>query len=413
MDQIPFFFFMAFYATHVVLLRHSCVSASTINNPSNVMKSPSRSIHRPMFVGLNPALQRTITVPNLKVGSVNRGSKVLVGIGGKGQNAIVAASCMETSIKPTLLQFLGEGFEGDALSAMLQSKTDSILSIRTKASCRVCVTLLNGDESTEIIEPSESVLPSELDSLLSTLQAEYTSNKLPSFAIMGSMPKGCPSNLYASIISKCADKDTKVLLDTVAGMTESLKTAASIGSTILLKVNANELLSLAGKKAVATGAVAPEIVLEAGMEFVKSWISSLSASESVDISSSGSTNLYIAVTDGPYPSHLLKLPFKISDQSNDIRQWILTSQPLPGTVVSPIGAGDATSSGTLMHWSSALDGTKKDNVRAVTSDESVVDSFRWGISCGGASCLNAANSVFTVSDAVSIYSGIQVTEVTL
>lgn len=425
MDQIPLFFFVAIYATHIALLRFSSVSATS--TPSVSSKATRAS--RPLIVGLNPALQRTITVPNLKVGSVNRGSKVLVGIGGKGQNAVVAANCMESNMKPTLLQYLGNGFEGDALMSLLHSKTDSLISIRTKATCRVCVTLLNGDESTEIIEPSDSVLPSEIDALLTTLQAEYSSHKAPSIAIMGSMPKGCPPNLYASIISKCANKDTKIVLDTVAGLADSLQTAVSLGSCVLLKVNANELLSLANKAAIASGAVSPVAVREAGFEFIQSWVSA-SSSSAGSVTSSGdasSSHVYIAVTDGPHPSHLLKVPLSVSASDSlsvSARQWVLTSQPLPGPVESPIGAGDATSSGTLMHLSKAIDlsrlgaivpssdttSSKTTTSRENEFDESVVNSFRWGIACGGASCLSTANSVFSMTDATAIFAGIKVIE---
>jgi len=437
--QFPFFFFVAIYASHVALLRYSFVIA-TSSNPVSSMTTNIR-VNRPLVVGLNPALQRTITVPHLKVGSVNRGSKVLVGIGGKGQNAVVAANQMETSIKPTLLQILGQGFEGDALMSLLHTKTDSFLSIRTKATCRVCITLLNGDESTEIIEPSENVLPNEIESLLSSIQTEYLNTKAPSIAIMGSMPKGCPSNLYASIISKCAGKDTKILLDTVVGLSDSLKVSIALGSSILLKVNVNELLSLAGMPSISSsGSV--DIVREACIEFLKSscHMSTMSStttgtdaskpsvvSESVQNSSGSSSSIYIAVTDGPHPSHLLKLPLSTSSSSysssSRVRQWVFTSPQLPGSVVSPIGAGDATSSGTLMYWSNAIDNNKVTaGVRSTTTtiidndsdnyDRNVVDSFRWGIACGGASCLSA-NSVFTMTDAIAIFNDIKVTEVIL
>jgi fructose-1-phosphate kinase PfkB-like protein len=61
-----------------------------------------------VVVGLNPALQRTITLSGLKVGGVNRASSVEVGIGGKGQNVIVASRHMQLQRPSQLLQFLGE-----------------------------------------------------------------------------------------------------------------------------------------------------------------------------------------------------------------------------------------------------------------------------------------------------------------
>ena len=44
-----------------------------------------------------------------------------VGIGGKGQDVIVAAASMGAKKSPLLLQFLGNGAEGDALAALLQN----------------------------------------------------------------------------------------------------------------------------------------------------------------------------------------------------------------------------------------------------------------------------------------------------
>jgi hypothetical protein len=37
----------------------------------------------------------------------------------------------------------------------------------------------------------------------------------------------------------------------------------------------------------------------------------------------------------------------------------------------------------------------------------VVGAFAWGLSCGAASCMGDANSVFALSDAVELYTGIQ------
>ena len=88
-----------------------------------------------------------------------------VGIGGKGQDVFVASVSMKASPPPLLLQFLGSGAEGDALSALIQKMAcensvagddSSALSVRTAASCRTCVTLVDPvkEEATEIVEPS-------------------------------------------------------------------------------------------------------------------------------------------------------------------------------------------------------------------------------------------------------------------
>lgn len=247
---------------------------------------------------------------------------------------------------------------------------------------------------------------------------------------MGSMPKGCPPDLYASIIKNCANESTKVLLDTVVGLSECLKMTASLGCPVLLKVNGNELLGLAKQSVLGSGQVSANEVRDAGIGFIHTWVSSLSESEVSHIRSSGSSYLYIAVTDGPHPSHFLKLPLFTtsssirgvsgSDTDTDTdtkgRQWLLTrSQPLPGPVVSPIGAGDATSSGTLMHWSSCLSNTVPTSAQCmkVSDDDLVVESFRWGVACGAASCMSAGNSRFQIAEVIQIFETIQVMELNI
>ena len=44
-----------------------------------------------------------------------------IGIGGKGQDVIVAAASMGAQLSPLLLQFLGNGAEGDTLAKLLHN----------------------------------------------------------------------------------------------------------------------------------------------------------------------------------------------------------------------------------------------------------------------------------------------------
>jgi fructose-1-phosphate kinase PfkB-like protein len=209
-----------------------------------------------LVIGLNPALQRTVTLAaSLQVGSVNRGSSVQVrnalrkldlscncnhnvtqllrsincyqvGIGGKGQDVIVASVSMNANPPPVLLQFLGTGAEGDTLAGLIQtlqqsssaaaavgiSESSSSLSIRTSTPCRTCVTLVDRikGEATEIVEPSGTISQSEIDSLLSALDAQFKVQKASGVAVMGSMPPGCPADLYSQILKRVCDANTKV-----------------------------------------------------------------------------------------------------------------------------------------------------------------------------------------------------------
>lgn len=145
-----------------------------------------------------------------------------VGIGGKGQDVIVAAASMGAKKSPLLLQFLGNGAEGDALAALLQNlsgldkallKTESdALSIRTSTPCRTCVTIVDSvrGEATEIIEPSGKVLQEEVNTLLQILDLQFADQKACGVAVMGSMPPGCSLDLYSSILRRICDSKTKV-----------------------------------------------------------------------------------------------------------------------------------------------------------------------------------------------------------
>ena len=105
---------------------------------------------------------------------------------------------------------------------------------------------------------------------------------------------------------------------------------------------------------------------------------------------------------------------------------------------STIGAGDAVSSGTLLRWcgSVVLPG-ESDSRQAISNNDSnnsknggknnsksdgnrienriendvkllkIQDAFSWGLSCGSASCMGQANSVFDIHDAINFYQNIK------
>ena len=136
--------------------------------------------------------------------------------------------------------------------------------------------------------------------------------------------------------------------------------------------------------------------------------------------------VYIALTDGPHPAHFIALtlndPDSTASSSNNIEHYTLNVPVLSRPLVSPIGAGDATSSGFLMSWSDRvkeIGTTQPTSSSSSTSSspttlkgevesevEQLLQAFRWGLSCGGASCMETGNSVFSMSDAMHIYHNI-------
>jgi fructose-1-phosphate kinase PfkB-like protein len=197
---------------------HSYVCVKALRQVDKLIMSKQSIRRKNLVVGLNPALQRVIDFNKLEVGSVNRGSNVQVGIGGKGQNAYISSLCTSLSQPSSLLQFVGSGGEGDTLIKLLHQLGSNIsdindFSIRTVSSCRTCITLIDKstEEVTELIEPSGAIEPSEIEEMFSKLSSSFDHrNKVGGIAVMGSSPPGCPSSLYSDIIRLVCDNQSKV-----------------------------------------------------------------------------------------------------------------------------------------------------------------------------------------------------------
>ena len=278
--------------------------------PANLNTRNGQSL---LIVGLNPALQKIITLTKpLITGGVNRGASVKTGVGGKGQNAFVAASYMNIreDCKSSIAQFVGKGMEGDRLLDLLsaaQKNSEQQLTIRTLTECRTAITLVNpgSGSSTEIVEPSGNIGAEEIHNLLNKLSDLYSTFKVDGLLIMGSMPPNCPPNFYSQIIEKTCDSNSKVIIDSVVNVKETLLTASKMKCQGILKLNGHELCKLANVDAL-------EINDEEGKSAVPTAIlteASQSLNELLVKENSDASNVYIACTDGPFPAFLINVSF--------------------------------------------------------------------------------------------------------
>lgn len=337
-----------------------------------------------VVVGLNSALQRTVAVERLAVGSVNRAVRSSTGVGGKGQGCYVALTALwraHGGDRPCLAQFEGTGGTAaqlrDALGAATGGADDDSLWVRTKSATRVATTLVEaGGAATEIVEPSGHVEPGEFAALLAALRARP---KAAGMAIMGSAPPGVPADCYAQIVSAATGTDSLAVVDTVVGLDALLGAAAATGCTVLLKLNARELIGMA-KLALPQGGDS-----EAAADFD----TAAAAAHAVAASLPPGAVRFVAWTDGPFPAGLVD----VAGARDEATRFSLP--PLPGPVLSPIGAGDSVSAGTLHKWTGAGAGAP-------------AAAFRFGLAVGAASCLSASNACFDVATVEEIASGIGV-----
>ena len=346
-----------------------------------------------LIVGLNPALQRRVSFESLQKGNVNRASSVGVGIGGKGQNVVVASTYM--NLKPIanvdVSQFIGEGGEGDSLMSLLREiRTRESLTVRSKQGLRICTTLIDascGNETTELVEPSGIISEGEAATMLQKVKDLYGGDSARGIAVMGSMPPGLEKHYYGSILDIAAAEGTKVLLDTNVRIPETLSSMVSRGVDAMVKVNARELTAMMDvTKGVGTGGEAESAT---SLEAVKI------ASEKLASTVGKAGSFYIGVHDGPHTSYLIATA---EGRVTEVHSYTIPNLPRP--IVNAIGAGDSVAAGTLLKWT--------DSLTSSTGECPAVDAFRWGLAVGSASCMTSENSVFSLEDAKALYDDIVV-----
>ncbi|KAL7570076.1 hypothetical protein ACA910_017108 [Epithemia clementina (nom. ined.)] len=425
-----------------------------------------------VVVGLNAAFQKRFVLPPNGVlipGDVHRAVDVQVGVGGKGQDVAIALSCLKYSPPIQLAQFLGVGAAGDTVYNLLQgtlgngSNDDNSsapngvfdCTVRSQAPLRTCTSIVAADKTTELVEPSGTILPTEYEELFARLARV----KVDALCIMGSMPPGCAEDTYARIYdtlasrpigngedsSKSSSKSSSpflCLIDSVAGLESLLETIRSHNTRkaqtrqqhqhqhqTILKINASEFWRLSGveKKTVAeTGGVELEELVLAVRALFQKWPHARDALDA------------IAISDGSHPGYFFSLPTNFGAES-DQNSLEVYQIPVPSlvpdnnqqgrttttTTLYPIGAGDACAAGTLAAWKALSSADRNSNhpiiLPSLLLQEQLVEaqrmshpsmhsariimliSFAFGIACGSASCLQEQNSVLELADVERLF----------
>jgi len=420
------------------------VAAAAAAMSSTQTPTPSATT---VICGLNAALQkRFILSPTDRLipGNVHRAQEIQTGLGGKGQDVAVTLSCLEYNRavstsdddtsqqqqqQPSLMQvaqFIGQDAAGDAVFDIMRQQVDTPTSscltgatVRCQAAMRTCTSIVAHDSTTELVEPSGVVSKPEIEELLQQLK-ELADDGVDSLVIMGSMPPGCPEDLYAQIYEslQVSDNDSAsgdapflCLIDSVIGLKPLLTSIAEASTTTdkrtILKINASELCRLVGvtKTASESGGVATTELVDAIQAFYQQYPpTALTA---------------LAITDGPHPAYLATW------ESNDDKKKVQLYQlPVPTLntqeqTIYPIGAGDSVAAGTLAAWKSLVGASSSSSCRLpesllqllepdATADmapdtQVMLTSLAFGIACGTASCLQEENSVLKQEDVVQFY----------
>lgn len=197
-------------------------------------------------VTLNPALDKTVEIPNLTIDSVNRITTMRTDPGGKGIN--VSKVIDKLGGRSVAMGILG-GNTGNAIRSALEAmglETDfRFVEGETRTNLKVIDPV--NHTNTDINEPGVTLSEALLEEFLAQAAGKLTVGDI--VVLSGSLPKGAPRNTYFTWVKTCREAGAKVILDADGELlAEGLK-----ASPYLIKPNNHELSGLLGKPLETTG----------------------------------------------------------------------------------------------------------------------------------------------------------------
>ncbi|MFK5646027.1 1-phosphofructokinase family hexose kinase [Ornithinimicrobium sp. LYQ121] len=205
----------------------------------------------------NPSIDRSITVPDLRPGEVNRATDSRIDPGGKGINvsrALAAQGSTTTAVFPS------GGPEGHLMEELLTGASVPHAPVPVAGTLRMNVALLEPDgTTTKVNEPGPVLGPDDVEALLATTLATYAVPSAPGadpaargwLVGCGSLPPGAPADLFAQLVRRGHEAGALVAVDTSGA---PLHPAVAAGPD-LIKPNLEELEELVGRRLPTLGDV--------------------------------------------------------------------------------------------------------------------------------------------------------------
>lgn len=193
-----------------------------------------------LTVTLNPAIDVSYPLNELKFDTVNRVVDVTKTPGGKGLNVSRVLNEFGETVKAT--GCIG-GESGDFI---INHLPDSILSRFYKISgdTRTCIAILHEGNQTEILEKGPLLSVDEIDGFTNHL--EYLLNDVDVVTMSGSLPAGMPDDYYQKLIGIANLNGKKTVLDCSGNALEAVLKGDS--KPTVIKPNLEELSQLLGKE---------------------------------------------------------------------------------------------------------------------------------------------------------------------
>ncbi|MHC2835398.1 tagatose-6-phosphate kinase [Bacillus sp. F9_6S_D1_P_5] len=257
-----------------------------------------------LSVTMNPSVDISYPIHELKLDVVNRVEAVHKTAGGKGLNVARVIAQLEEGVLATGV--LG-GTIGEYIIQELNKVNIPNDFLKIKKESRNCIAILHEGMQTEILESGPTLSKEEGVSFLEKFEFLLTTASL--VTISGSLPKGLPTNYYYQMLEICHENGIPVIMDSSG---ESLKQVMlHKEKPFAIKPNTAELSQLLG------------IDMEAGIIELKQALNhELFTGIEWIIVSMGSEGAFVKHSEDYYRVMVPKIE-----------------------VVNPVGAGDATVAG--------------------------------------------------------------------
>ena len=140
---------------------------------------------------LNPAIDRTVTVPRLVIGELNRISGAMSQACGKGVNVAVTMARLGEEV--ACVAFLPRQ-NGELLSRKLQSEGVQGAFVPTEGAIRTNTKIIDLEtrQATEVNESGAPVTEADVEQMTALLRAYAEKSRV--MVLSGSLPPGCPAD---------------------------------------------------------------------------------------------------------------------------------------------------------------------------------------------------------------------------
>jgi 1-phosphofructokinase/tagatose 6-phosphate kinase len=179
-----------------------------------------------LTVTLNAAIDRTVAVPNFRLGHRHRAVESRTVAGGKGINV---ARALKMLGRPVIATGFAGGPTGNRLLEQLRKEAVLTDFTRIAAETRINLAVIDptSGEQTEINERGPAVSPEEVEAFVR--RVGYLADGAKLCVLAGSLPPGAGDDLYARLVKDLGERGLPVVLDAEGGaMLAGLRAGASV-----------------------------------------------------------------------------------------------------------------------------------------------------------------------------------------